>query len=54
MPIGVAFPFLRHNAELAANADYHFKLNQKDIQKSQFPTSVPLPDGRTAVRPRGW
>ncbi|CAA9298236.1 MAG: hypothetical protein AVDCRST_MAG68-191 [uncultured Gemmatimonadetes bacterium] len=48
--IGVAFPFLRHNRELAEHADYSFKLDQRSLLKAQFPVRV----GSGITRPPGW
>ncbi len=48
--IGVAFPFLRHNRELAELADYSFKLDQRSLLKAQFPARV----GSEITRPAGW
>ncbi|MBB4636372.1 NYN domain-containing protein [Longimicrobium terrae] len=53
-PIGVAFPFLRHNRALAERADYSFKIDQRAITKAQFPERVALTDGAMIVRPAGW
>jgi uncharacterized LabA/DUF88 family protein len=47
--IGAAFPFLRHNVELEQAVDYSFKINQKDIERSQFPR---LFHGHT--KPSSW
>lgn len=52
--IGVAFPFLRHNNELEAVANYAFKIHQKDIQRFQFPPILKLLDGRVIEKPRSW
>ena len=52
--IGVMFPVFRHNIELAAEAHYSFKINQKDIQKAQFPVEIVRPDGLTLIKPRTW
>lgn len=54
LTIGVAFPFLRHNAELKAVADFTFSVGQKDIQRAQLPAAVTLSDGRTILKPVGW
>lgn len=52
--IGVAFPFLRHNAELAAAADFSFKITQKALQRAQFPPTLTFPDGTTLTKPASW
>ena len=52
--IGVAFPFLRHNAELKGVADFTFAIGQRDVQHAQFPPVVMLPDGTTVLKPAGW
>ena len=52
--IGVAFPFMRHNNELERVANYAFKIQQKDLQKYQFPTTVTLAGGRLVSKPRTW
>lgn len=52
--IGVGFPFLRHNLELAELADYSFKIDQRSLLKAQFPARVRLRDGSEIVRPAGW
>lgn len=52
--IGVGFPFLRHNRELAQHADYSFKIDQRSLLKAQFPAHVRLRDGSEIVRPAGW
>lgn len=36
--VGVAFPFLRHNVDLAEAVAYSFKINQKDVMRAQFPS----------------
>jgi uncharacterized LabA/DUF88 family protein len=52
--IGIAFPFLRHNAELRAVADFTFSIGQRDVQRAQFPAVVSLPDGTAIPKPSGW
>ncbi len=52
--VGVAFPFLRHNAELRAVADFTFGIGQRNVQRAQFPPAVSLADGRTIVKPIRW
>lgn len=52
--IGVAFPFMRHNAELRAVADFTFSIGQRDVQRAQFPLAVSLSDGGTVLKPTGW
>ncbi|HST59563.1 MAG TPA: NYN domain-containing protein [Longimicrobium sp.] len=52
--IGVAFPFMRHNAELRAVADFTFAIGQRDVQRAQFPPAVSLSDGGTVLKPTGW
>lgn len=52
--IGVGFPFLRHNRELAQHADYSFKIDQRSLLRAQFPPRVRLRDGSEIVRPAGW
>lgn len=52
--VGVAFPFLRHNAELKAVADFTFSIGQRDVQRAQFPPEIILPDGTTILKPTGW
>ncbi len=52
--IGVAFPFMRHNAELRAVADFTFAIGQRDVQRAQFPPTVSLSDGGTVLKPTGW
>ena len=52
--VGVAFPFMRHNTELQAVADFTFSISQRDVQRAQFPSTVSLSDGRTIVKPANW
>lgn len=52
--IGVAFPFLRHNRDLANHADYSFKIDQRTLLKAQFPVRITCDDGTEIVRPLGW
>lgn len=52
--IGVAFPFRRHNNELETAANYSFKIQEKDLQKFQFPRSLKLHDGHEIEKPRSW
>jgi uncharacterized LabA/DUF88 family protein len=52
--MGVAFPFMRHNAELRAVADFTFSIGQRDVQRAQFPLEVSLSDGGTVLKPTGW
>jgi hypothetical protein len=52
--IGVAFPFRRHNNELEEVANYSFKIQQKDLQKYQFPAVIKMPDGTGVQKPRSW
>ena len=52
--IGVAFPFLRHNRELADHAGYSFKISQPDLVKARFPHTVKAADGTKLARPHGW
>lgn len=52
--IGVAFPILRHNAELKAVADFTFSIGQRDVQRTQFPPAVSLSDGTTILKPAKW
>jgi uncharacterized LabA/DUF88 family protein len=51
--VGVAFPFMRHNAELRAVADYSFNIGQKDVQRAQLPVQISL-GGRMLTRPPTW
>jgi NYN domain len=51
--LGIAFPFLRHNAELKAVADFTFSIGQRDVQRAQFPAIVPTEQG-VVSRPAGW
>lgn len=52
--IGVAFPFARRSTELQQLADFTFFLQQRDIQRAQFPTEVELPGGGTVTKPNRW
>jgi NYN domain len=52
--IGVAFPFMRHNTDLEKAADYSFKIDQKALQKAQFPDELTLANGTVIHRPSGW
>ncbi|HEY7770729.1 NYN domain-containing protein [Longimicrobium sp.] len=52
--IGVAFPFLRHNTELEAAADFSFKITQKALQRAQFPLTIPLANGVILEKPGSW
>ncbi|MCI0435004.1 MAG: NYN domain-containing protein [Gemmatimonadetes bacterium] len=52
--IGVAFPVLRQNIELQRTANYWFRINQKDIQRAQFPPDFVLSDGTILSKPRRW
>lgn len=52
--IGVAFPFLRHNRELADLADFSVKIDQKAVRKAQFPVRVRLRNGSSVSKPAGW
>jgi uncharacterized LabA/DUF88 family protein len=52
--VGVAFPFLRHNAELRAVADFTFSIGQRDVQRAQFPPAVSLVDGKVVLKPAAW
>lgn len=47
--IGAAFPFMRHNVELENAVDYAFKINQKDVQKAQFPGTY-----KGSTKPPTW
>lgn len=52
--IGVGFPFLRHNAALKLASDYHFRIGQKDVERSRLPNHIQLADGRTLTKPASW
>jgi uncharacterized LabA/DUF88 family protein len=52
-PVGVAFPFMRHNAELRAVADYSFKISQRDVQRAQLPVHIQV-EGRVLTKPATW
>jgi hypothetical protein len=52
--VGVAPPVLRHNKEIVQSANYSFKINQKDLQRSQFPLEIVLPNGRKLSKPASW
>ncbi|HYR09466.1 MAG TPA: hypothetical protein VEQ60_16895 [Longimicrobium sp.] len=52
-PVGVAFPFMRHNAELRAIADYTFNISQRDLQRAQLPLQIHV-DGRVLTKPSTW
>ena len=52
--LGVAFPFLRHNRELAEHADYSFKIDQRSLLKAQFPARIHRSGGSEITRPAGW
>jgi uncharacterized LabA/DUF88 family protein len=51
--VGVAFPFMRHNAELRAVADYAFKIGQRDVQRAQLPVQIQV-DGAILSKPSTW
>lgn len=51
--VGVAFPFMRHNAELRAIADYAFKIGQRDVQRAQLPAQIHV-NGGTLAKPPTW
>lgn len=50
---GVAFPFMRHNAELRAVADYSFNIGQRDVQRAQLPLQIVV-NGRILTKPASW
>jgi uncharacterized LabA/DUF88 family protein len=52
--LGVAFPFNRRPTELQQAADFSFHLQQREIQRAQFPRIVTLQDGTTATKPADW
>lgn len=52
--VGVAFPFMRHNAELRSVADFTFSIGQRDVQRAQFPATVALADGTVTTKPSAW
>lgn len=51
--VGVAFPFMRHNAELKIAADYSFNIGQRDVQRAQLPLQIPV-DGTVLTKPAAW
>lgn len=51
--VGVAFPFMRHNAELRAVADFAFNIGQRDVQRAQLPVQIQV-GGTTLSRPPTW
>lgn len=51
--VGVAFPFMRHNAELRAVADYAFNIGQRDVQRAQLPVQIQV-DGAIISKPPTW
>lgn len=51
--VGVAFPFMRHNAELRAVADYSFNIGQRDVQRAQLPLQIQV-GGRVLTKPPTW
>jgi uncharacterized LabA/DUF88 family protein len=51
--VGVAFPFMRHNAELRAVADYSFNIGQKDVQRAQLPMQIHT-QGKVLTKPAAW
>jgi uncharacterized LabA/DUF88 family protein len=52
--VAVAFPFHRHNKDLAKEASRSFKLSAELYKAHQFPLEVPLPNGKKAVKPSTW
>jgi uncharacterized LabA/DUF88 family protein len=52
--IGVAFPFNRRTTELAQAVDFSFQIQQKEVERSQFPAKVTLPDGTEIQKPASW
>ena len=52
-PVGVAFPFMRHNAELRAVADYSFNIGQRDVQRAQLPLQIQA-GGNLLTKPPTW
>lgn len=54
MQVGIAFPFGRRNNEPQTTADFYFQVQQKHIEKAQFPSTVRCSDGTMIQKPRGW
>ena len=52
-PVGVAFPLMRHNAELRAVADYSFNIGQRDVQRAQLPLQMQV-GGDVLTKPPAW
>lgn len=52
-PVGVAFPFMRHNAELRSVADYSFNIGQRDVQRAQLPLQIQV-GSNVLTKPPSW
>jgi uncharacterized LabA/DUF88 family protein len=51
--VGMGFPFMRHNAELRAVADFAFNISQRDVQRAQLPHQIHW-EGQVLTRPASW
>lgn len=49
-----AFPYKRHNAELAGIAPESIKIKLKSCLRNQFPDPLILPDGTRLKKPHSW
>jgi uncharacterized LabA/DUF88 family protein len=52
--IVVAFPYLRHNSELARVAAHTVSLSLALYQSHVLPRTMSLPSGRTITKPAKW
>jgi uncharacterized LabA/DUF88 family protein len=52
--IGVVIPIGRASEDFKKNADFHFKMKEKQLQASRFLDIITLPDGGTLQCPPSW
>ena len=52
--IVVLFPIGRSSAELRQVADFIWKTREKQLNSSQFPDEIILPNGKVLRRPKSW
>jgi hypothetical protein len=52
--IGLVIPIGRASEDFKQQADFHYKMREHHLAKSQFPDPLVLPDGTLLIKPLNW
>ena len=52
--IGLVIPIGRASEDFKQQVDFHYKMREHHLAKSQFPDPINLPDGTSLAKPANW